>query len=159
MSMWDRMLNFLGLEEDLSDEDEVIREEGLRPAVAEAAVEKPRGQSLKGAPAEARRYGSLISLAGGQGRAMNVRVVIWRPESFDEVQSMVDRLREGAQLLVNLEGVDRALSQRLVNFLSGSVYALGGSMQKVSGHVMVFAPQGVQIDMAQGYPWEAEDGD
>lgn len=153
MSMWERMLNFLGLEEDLPEEEE-------QPKAMVREEEKPRVQGAKGSsPGEVRRYGSIISLAGGQARAVGQRVVIWRPESFDEVQGMVDRLREGAQLLVNLEGVDRALSQRLVNFLSGSVYALGGSMQKVSGHVMVFAPQGVQIDTAPGYPWEAEDGD
>lgn len=48
-------------------------------------------------------------------------------------------------MVVNLEYTDRDLSHRIVNFLSGTIYALNGEMHQVGSHVVFFAPGGVEV--------------
>lgn len=143
--MWSRVLNFLGFEEEWLDEEEPAAE-------VAAAAEPARARRVRAERGPERdRRPALVPIAGGQSlRHAGARVVVWHPASFDEVQGLVDRLREGWQIVVNFEGVDRQLSGRLINFLSGSVYALGGSMYRVASHVMMFAPAGVTVEPAGG---------
>lgn len=150
--VWNRMLNFLGFEEEIV-EDEPALAEAERAAVPEPVrARRPHREHAAEELPRVARYGALVPLAGGQARGANAgsRVIVWQPASFDEVQGLVDRLREGCQIVVNFEGVDRQLSGRLINFLSGSVYALGGSMYRVSSAVMLFEPAGVTVEPAGG---------
>ncbi|MBX5476701.1 MAG: cell division protein SepF [Clostridia bacterium] len=149
--VWDRVLTFLGFEEVVEEEYE---EESERAAVntGPSPVSRARRSREVAAPEPERpaRYGALVPIAGGARGQNHARVTVWHPTAFDEVQTLVDRLREGHQIVVNLEGVDRQLTGRIINFLSGSVYALGGSMYRVSSHVVMFLPAGVSVDAAGG---------
>lgn len=150
--VWNRMLNFLGFEEEIIEDEPVLAEEERAAAPEPARPRRARRDRVIDEMPRVHRYGALVPLAGGQASASPAvnRVIVWQPASFDEVQGLVDRLREGCQIIVNFEGVDRQLSGRLINFLSGSVYALGGSMYRVSTSVMLFEPAGVTVEPAGG---------
>ncbi len=73
------------------------------------------------------------------------KVVIMQPETFDDAQDICDHLKNKKPVVINLEEVDKETAQRVVDFLSGSVYALDGNIQKVSAGIFLIAPNNVDI--------------
>ena len=62
---------------------------------------------------------------------MGGNVTITSPKSFMDVQDMIDKLRRNESIIVNLEGIELESAQRILDFLSGASYAIGGSMRRV----------------------------
>ncbi len=67
------------------------------------------------------------------------------PTSFNDAQSIGDRFKKGQAVIVNLQGVDRDLRRRLVDFASGLCYALGGKMDRVASQVYLLTPADVVV--------------
>jgi cell division inhibitor SepF len=74
-----------------------------------------------------------------------VRVMLVEPVSFEEAQGIAEHLKARKSVILNLERTDPDLSQRLVDFVSGTTYALGGNMQKVGNGIFLFVPNNVDI--------------
>lgn len=74
-----------------------------------------------------------------------LKVVVLQPESFDEAQEICDNLKSKKPVIVNLEEMDVESARRVIDFLSGSVYALDGNIQKVSNGIFLVAPYNVDI--------------
>jgi FtsZ-interacting cell division protein YlmF len=83
---------------------------------------------------------------GDAKSSRRVGVSVFHPRRYDEVTEMGDALRSRRLVMVNLIGADRAMSQRVVDFLSGVVYTLDGKMQRISEGIYLFVPNNVQID-------------
>lgn len=67
------------------------------------------------------------------------------PTSFNEAQGIGDRFKAGQPVIVNLQGVERDLRRRLVDFASGLCYALGGKMDRVADQVYLLTPADVEV--------------
>jgi cell division inhibitor SepF len=78
-----------------------------------------------------------------QRPSLSFEVVV--PEDFESARRIADRLREGAPVLIDFHGCDRALAGRLTDFASGLVYALGGTLQQVSREVLLLAPSHLDL--------------
>jgi cell division inhibitor SepF len=63
-----------------------------------------------------------------------------RPRRFDQAQEVADRYKEGQPVIMNLEGADREVARRLIDFASGICYGLDGSMEKVANGVYLLKP-------------------
>lgn len=74
-----------------------------------------------------------------------VRVIVIEPVSFEEAQGIAEHLKLRKSVILNLEKTDINLSQRIVDFISGTTYALGGNMQKVGNGIFLFVPNNVDI--------------
>ena len=88
-----------------------------------------------------------------------MRVVVIQPESFEEAKDITNHLKGKKPVVVNLELVDKTVARRIVDFLSGSVYALDGDIEKISNGIFLIAPHNVGIlgeDVTGkgGFPWE-----
>jgi cell division inhibitor SepF len=83
---------------------------------------------------------------GDAKASRRVGVSVFHPRRYDEVTEMADALRARHLVMVNLIGADRAMSQRVVDFLSGVVYTLDGKMQRISEGIYLFVPANVQIN-------------
>lgn len=73
------------------------------------------------------------------------KVVIVQPETFDDAQDICDHLKSKKPVVINLEEVEKESAQRIIDFLSGSVYALDGTIQKVANGIFLIAPNNVDI--------------
>ena len=80
--------------------------------------------------------GQVVSMATGAKQ----EVVLFRPTNFNETSKAADDLRNRKAVLLNLENVDKAMSRRVVDFLSGCVYAVDGSVKKVAQSAYLFCP-------------------
>lgn len=73
-----------------------------------------------------------------QGASLDPHTV--RPRRFDAAQEIADKFKEGQPVIVNLEGTDREVSRRLIDFASGLCYGLNGTMEKVASGVYLLKP-------------------
>lgn len=80
--------------------------------------------------------------SGGSG-SMQVRII--KPSSFDQAKEITDTLLSHRTVLLNLEGLDVNTAQRIVDFASGSCYALHGNFMKISHFIIVITPEDVDI--------------
>jgi cell division inhibitor SepF len=88
-------------------------------------------------------YQSSDSLKGN--KLINSNVVVSSPGSFKDVQSLIDNLRRREPVIFNLEGVSKDSAQRILDFMSGAAYALGGSMKRIKEYLFLVTPEGVSI--------------
>jgi cell division inhibitor SepF len=75
---------------------------------------------------------------GGGGQPGEPATV--RPRRFDQAQEVADKFKEGLPVIMNLEGSDREVARRLIDFASGLCYGLDGSMEKVANGVYLLKP-------------------
>ena len=104
-----------------------------------------------------RRSSRVVKLHNSSSQ---MRVVVIQPESFDEARDITNHLKSKKPIVVNLESVDKNVARRIIDFLSGAVYALDGDIQKVSNGIFIIAPNNVDImsdvikNEAKGaFPW------
>jgi cell division inhibitor SepF len=73
------------------------------------------------------------------------RVHVMEPRGFNDAQEVGDRLKAGQPVILNLQGVDRELLRRLIDFSSGLAYALNGTMSKAAEQVFLLTPSNVEV--------------
>ena len=74
-----------------------------------------------------------------------LKLVVLQPESFEDARDIANHLKSKKPVVMNLESVERDVARRIVDFLSGAVYALDGNIQKVSNGIFLIAPYNVGI--------------
>lgn len=74
-----------------------------------------------------------------------LKVVVIQPESFEEAKEIADHLKSKKTVVINLESLEKEIARRMIDFISGGVYALDGSIQKVSSGIFLIAPYNVGI--------------
>lgn len=131
MGVMNRFMSFLGLQE----EEEVVEREPIvhhdEEEMAPSPVEPRKNQ----------RTGNVVSIHSQK----NVKVVLYEPRSYDEAQEIADHLRSHRTVVVNLQRVRNDQAMRIIDFLSGTVYALGGGISKIGGNIFLCTPDTVEI--------------
>lgn len=75
-----------------------------------------------------------------------VRVVVIEPTSFDDSQKVADFLRNDQPVVVNFETTEQPVRKRMTDFISGTIYALNGTIRTIGPNILVCAPRNVDID-------------
>ena len=82
----------------------------------------------------------------GKKEDANVRnVIITYPRSYEDVSGIIDSLRSRQAIIVDFRRVAAKDTQRVLDFLSGALYALGGSQERIGDGMFLFTPEGVTI--------------
>ena len=91
-------------------------------------------------------------LFGRKGKVVNmpqagqsVKMVISQPTTFEQSDEICGLLKERKSVIVNLEYVNKDVARRIVDFISGGVYALDGYIQKISNSIFLVAPSNYEI--------------
>ncbi len=77
-------------------------------------------------------------------RAMQ-NFMVYEPRNADDVQTLIDFLKRKESAIINLDNVEPEISQRVLDFVSGAIYALNGSVHRISGNIFLLSPEGVGI--------------
>lgn len=123
--MFDKILGFMGF-------DEIEEQEEKAPVEKMEALQHPR---KKNAPAP------VVSIHNGR----QMRVVVCEPASFDDAQNIADNLKNRRAVVVNLEKAGPEQARRIVDFVSGTTFALSGDQQKVGQNIFLFVPNNIDI--------------
>ena len=78
-------------------------------------------------------------------QTQNIKMVISQPTTFEQSDEICSFLKEKKSVIVNLEYVNKDVARRIVDFISGGVYALDGYIQKVSNSIFLVAPSNYEI--------------
>ena len=131
--------------------EEEVEEEAASVAVKEESKEEEAPK--KASPFFARKNVEkpVEPVATGKTVSMpiadkQVRVVVIEPTTFDDSQKIADYLRGNQPVVVNFENTDNIVTKRMTDFISGTIYALQGSMKKIGRSILVCAPKNVDID-------------
>ena len=79
------------------------------------------------------------------GIQSETNIIMVEPKSHSEIQQCVDYLKQGQSVAVNLEGLSSADMERILDFLSGAIYGLNGSIHRWHGDLFLLAPEGHKI--------------
>lgn len=80
-----------------------------------------------------------------QAQTQSVRMVISQPTTFEQSEEICNFLKEKKSVIVNLEYVNKEVARRIVDFISGGVFALDGHIQKISNSIFLVAPINYEI--------------
>ncbi|CAG9619789.1 cell division protein SepF [Sutcliffiella rhizosphaerae] len=73
------------------------------------------------------------------------KVVLYEPRSYSEAQDVADHLKNRRAIIVNLQRIEMDQAKRIVDFLSGTVYAIGGDIQKIGQNIFLCTPDNVDV--------------
>ena len=88
---------------------------------------------------------SRITPMRSRKTSSGMEVCVFKPTLFDEAREITDTLLSQCTVVLNFEGLDVDLAQRIIDFASGSCYAIGGNLQKVSNYIFIMTPKSVDI--------------
>lgn len=149
----DKVLDFLGFgpedEYDEYEEEAAVVDTRAAERISAERTNSERAERVAERPVERQssgisRKGNVLSIHSSSAIAP-MKVVLSEPSDFDDVKDICDELKNKKPVIVNFENVDTNLAQRMVDFISGAVYSLDGSIQKVSRGIIIIAPQNVDI--------------
>ncbi|HYX44649.1 MAG TPA: cell division protein SepF [Acidimicrobiales bacterium] len=164
-SIWRRTMVYLGLVDDEEyDEYEPYEESpppapvatprptARRAAMAEPAFEpeREREPSSVGVRTLPREPDSGVTIQRPAvvrpiTASQHPKVHVVAPAGFNDAQEIGDKLKANQPVIVNLQGVNRDLSRRLIDFASGLTYGLGGQMERVAEQVFLLTPSNVEV--------------
>ena len=157
MSFWDNVKKFAQPYEDedyddyddeeLDEFDEPVQETAPRTRRPSPFATSSSAPAAPAATAPAAPAASAPSF-GGQVLNMNAgkqEVVLFHAKTFDDAAKAADELCKRKAVILNMENVDKALTRRVVDFLSGSVYALDGRVKKVAQSTYLFCPHNMDV--------------
>lgn len=125
-NIWRQIVDFLGFgDDDAPEQDETTSYLGWK--------------EIPG-----RKRGKVVPFASE--KTENKALTVCRPTSFSDARGIVDDLMSGQPVVVNLTDTREEDARRLLDFISGSVYALQGQSQRIADKTFIFAPQGVKIN-------------
>ncbi|MGI6225334.1 MAG: cell division protein SepF [Peptococcales bacterium] len=141
MRMVDKFLDIMGFidrEEEFEDTENQFRE-------TQTPEDSPK------------RRGQLVALHNPSRE--NPKVVVFEPEDFNEAQNIADNLKNKKAVIINLENADFELGKRLIDFIGGTAYAIGGTMQKIGQGIILVVPPNIDIggEIKDGENYDQED--
>lgn len=82
-----------------------------------------------------------LKSASGEGS----KLILLEPRAYSESQQIADHLKNRHTVVVNLKRVTADQAKRIVDFLSGTIYAIGGDLQKIGGGIFLCTPNNINV--------------
>ena len=161
MGVFDKFLDIMKLNDDDYDDDEFYDDDdGLYD---DEYDEKPRRRSLFGKKNtkednfddfdmdEDRKFQPSVNNKVTPMRHPsakkngNMEVCVVKPNSVDDSREITETLLSGRTVILNLEGMDLEVAQRIIDFISGAAFAISGNLQKISNYIFLVTPTNVDI--------------
>lgn len=129
-----RLLNNKNRSDDYSEQDQPVRAlpDQQRMTSAPRAA-KPAAKTSKISPIRQKRSGS------------GMEVCVIRPKSMEDAREITETLLAECTVVLNMEGLDLDVAQRIIDFSSGSCYAIHGNLQKISNYIFIITPESVDV--------------
>lgn len=135
-----KFLGFFGVEPEEDDDEELENEEYEYEYDDDEEEDEDRRFFGK------KNKEKVVSMPQGN----QVKMVISQPTTFEQSEEICQYLKERKSCIVNLEYVNKDVARRIVDFISGGVYALNGHIQKISNSIFLIAPANYDIDNEMG---------
>lgn len=156
MGVMDKFLNYMKLndeddydddyeDDDYYDDDDYQEEEpapkrlsSIKSGEEKSVEERPAKKTIQPKVTPIRQNTRKVA-----GSGMEVCVI--KPTSVEEAREITETLLSNRTVVLNLEGLDVDIAQRIIDFTSGSCFAIGGNLQKISHYIFIITPASVDI--------------
>ena len=143
----DKLLNVMKLSdmedeydgEDYYDDDEPVENIKKAPVIHR----EDTYEDEKPAKKVSQKVTPIRSVKRAPGPGMEVCVI--KPTSVDDAREITETLLNNQTVVLNLENLDVEIAQRIIDFASGSTYAISGNLQKISNYIFIITPACVDI--------------
>jgi cell division protein sepF len=78
-----------------------------------------------------------------------MNVVVIEPQTFDDAQQVAANLQKKKPVVLNFEKTEKSVANRIIDFISGTTYALNGDIKKISNNVILCAPSNVNVSYSE----------
>ena len=152
MSFWDNVKKFAQpySDDEYDEYDEELDNFDEEDDEKEAAPRSRRQSPFASASKETEAAPAASSSGNFSGQVLNMssgkqEVVLFHAKTFDDAAKAADELRRRKAVILNMENVDKTLTRRVVDFLSGSIYALDGRVKKIAQSTYLFCPHNMDV--------------
>lgn len=159
MGVMDKFLNYMKLngeeddeyfDEDYLDDDEEVEAAPVnrKSQIQKAREEEPEERIVKRQPVAT--GGNKITpikqtAPRRNGNSTGMEVCVIKPTSVEDAREITETLLANRTVVLNLEGLDVDIAQRIIDFTSGSCFAISGNLQKISHYIFIITPSSVDI--------------
>lgn len=155
MKMKDKLKNFFYLEEEDDYVEENIKQQEsvqqqaapsvqrkqVKPAVSRPTVAKKQAVRERPKQVEHSNIPNIVSIT-----QKTSKVILSEPRVYAEAQDIADNLKNKRAVVVNLQRIDREQGVRIIDFLSGTIFALGGDIKRIGTDIFLCTPDNVEVD-------------
>jgi cell division inhibitor SepF len=145
MGVMDKFLDALHLnneedyDEDYYDEDDVVETRPRKTSVAKNDnYDSGDDKSKKGQQ-------KITQMKPARRASTGMEVCVIKPTNIEDAREITETLLANRAVVLNLEGLDVGIAQRIIDFASGSTYAISGNLQKISNYIFIITPASVEV--------------
>lgn len=133
-----KFLDYIGIEETELEDDELLDVDAYEEDTEE--TDKVLSLSNRGKK-KTTASSNVVSLP----TAAQMKMIVYHPISYEDTQNIIDNLKSRKPVIVNMEELEIECAQRILDFMAGAVYALSGTIYKISRGIFVVAPTNYDI--------------
>lgn len=156
MSVMDKFLNYMKLngedDDEYYDDEYLDDEEDIEPVSKKSGASKPKDISDYEDSSAVKKpvtSAKITPISKPNSRRVNngsgMEVCVIKPTSVEDAREITETLLANRTVVLNLEGLDVDIAQRIIDFTSGSCFAIGGNLQKISHYIFIITPSSVDI--------------
>ena len=150
MSIIDKVCGKMGLldpeDDKLNLEDETL---GRQPENNRDEEEERMGMGREDSSRNVVDFHSAASARENVVNSIKMKVIVIEPKTFDDAQQVANNLREKKPDVINFEKTEAEDAKRIIDFISGTTYALNGEIKKVGHNVFLCAPSNVNVSYTE----------
>lgn len=125
------------------DEEEVVATKPVTNNIVEEPEDTFESRSQRNQTKNNQKVTPIRQVKRATGNNMEVCVI--KPTSVEDCREITDTLLGNRTVVLNMEGLDVDVAQRIIDFASGSTYAIQGNLQKISNYIFIITPPSVDI--------------
>lgn len=111
----------------------------------EEEEEEPAEKSSRSAYRRAAQNSNVVAMRSSTSRGTVMEVSMVKPTAMEDARDICDMLLSGRVVVINMEGVQVDLAQRIIDFTSGSCYSIDGNLQKISSFIFIVSPNNIEL--------------
>ena len=153
MGVFDKVLDFLNLNDDDYEDDWYDEEEEDQPSKPKRGLfnrdkkddyDDDDDDDFQESRTRRTSSGGVTPIRQ-TSRRTSMEVCVIKPTVVDEAREITETLLSGSTVILNLEGLDLDVAQRIIDFTSGASFAINGNLQKVANYIFLVTPTNVEI--------------
>ena len=146
MSVLDKFLSIMKLDEDDYDDDDFFDDDEFEePSKKNPFKKNDDDIEEKKTRTSFSSSNKVTPMRQATKRGVSMEVCVIKPTAVDEAREITETLLCGRTVILNLEGLDLEIAQRIIDFTSGATFAINGNLQKISNYIFLVTPTNVEI--------------
>ena len=144
MSLFGRLMDSMRVNSDEKD-DEFFEEEeeySEKPQKRLPSLIRKHDEEEEEEESKPRLFSRKVAPVKKSG---SLEVALVKPSVFDDAKTIVDDLLYGKAVVLNMEGINTEVAQRIIDFTSGATYSMNGKLQKISNYIFIITPESVSL--------------